>query len=399
LHALGNAILSGIAHLAAWAIAGVIHAVVATTQVDPATVMALGAGPWRAMLTIAGMVAVPILIVSVTQAALRAEPAEAVRRGIAVPVAVGVGVMVAQALLSALLAACSWASAVLVSVGAGGEHHLAEVWGHLGTTLGSSGEVASLLAGVPGAATALLLLIAALAALTVWVELAVRAALLYLLGALVPLALAGLFWRRLASWAIRLGEVILAVALSQVVITAALVVGTTVVDRAMSAAQGPGATVGGVMAGVGLLLLASLGLPITLAVVPIAVDAAAAAGAGRAALGAARQHAEGVRGALGDPSKAAAHHRLATAPARLARTGQTRATTTAAPLVAAVASRARPAGGSATANGKRPNTADGKSDDERRSDVDDGGSTTRPVRPARRVTRPQDRNGKKREGR
>jgi hypothetical protein len=174
---------------------------------------------------------------------------------------------------------------------------------------------------MPGAASALLLLVAALAALTVWVELSVRAALLYLLGALVPLALAGLFWRRLASWAVRLGEVILAVALSQVVITAALVVGTTVVDKALQPGQGPGATVGGLMAGIGLLLLASLGLPITLGVVPIAVDAAVAAGAGRGAMSAARQHAEGVRGALSEPAKASAHHRLATAPARAVRTG------------------------------------------------------------------------------
>ena len=110
LHALGNAVLSGVAHLAAWAIGGVVHAVVATTSVDPATVMAPGAGPWRAMVTVAAMVSVPILIVAVSQAALRGEPAEAARRGFGVPLAIGVGLISAQALLSALLLACSWAS-------------------------------------------------------------------------------------------------------------------------------------------------------------------------------------------------------------------------------------------------------------------------------------------------
>ena len=113
----------------------------------------------------------------------------------------------------------------------------------------------------------------------------------------------------------------MAVALSQVVITAALVVGTAVVDQAMVPGQGPAATTGGLLAGIGLLLLASLGLPITLGVVPIAVDAAVAAGAGRAALGSARSHAEGVRGALSQPAGASAHHRLATAPARALRGG------------------------------------------------------------------------------
>ena len=205
------------------------------------------------MVTMAAMVSVPILINAVTQAALRGEPAEAARRGLGVPVAVGVGMVAAQALLSALLAACSWASQVLVIVGAGGEKHLTEVWGRLATTLASPGELASSAAGMPGAASALLLLIAALAALTVWVELSVRASLLYLLAAMVPLALAGLFWRRLATWAIRLGEVILAVALSQVVITAALEVGTTVVDQGLRTGQAPGATVGGLLAGVAKL--------------------------------------------------------------------------------------------------------------------------------------------------
>jgi hypothetical protein len=199
--------------------------------------------------------------------------------------------------------------------------NVTEVWGRLATALGGSGEAVGSALGMPGAATALLLLVGSLAALTVWIELSVRAALLYLLGALVPLALAGLFWRRLASWAVRLGEVILAVALSQVIITAALVVGTSVVQQAMRPGQDPAANVGGLLAGVGLLLLASLGLPITLGVVPIAVDAAVHAGVGRQVLGAAGRHVDGVRSALSQPASASLQHRLATAPGRAVRAG------------------------------------------------------------------------------
>jgi hypothetical protein len=212
--------------------------------------------------------------------------------------------------------------------------------------------------------------------LTVWIELSVRAALLYLLAAMVPLALAGLFWRRLSSWAVRLAEVILAVALSQVVITAALVVGTAVVQRGLQPGQGPAATSGGLLAGVGLLLLASLGLPITLSVVPIAVDAAVHAGAGRQALAAARHHGEGVRTALSQPAVASSPHRLATAPIRAVRAGVVAATAPAAALVG----RRQPDDGAASISHPDP--------------PDPGGPPpVRPVKPTAPPPRPPERGG------
>jgi hypothetical protein len=107
------------------------------------------------------------------------------------------------------------------------------------------------------------------------------------------------------------------VALSQVVVTAALVVGTAVADHALGSATGPGPAVGGVIQGVALLLLASLGLPLTLRVVPVAVDAAVHAGAGRRALAAAGGHVERLATGIASPSKVSAGHRLATAPVRV----------------------------------------------------------------------------------
>jgi hypothetical protein len=376
LRAFGNALLAGLAHLAGWAISGVIHAVVATTTINPATVMGPTAGPWRAMVTVAAMAALPIFLVAVAQAVLRGDPAELVRRGLAVPVGVAVGLAAAEAVLVALLAACSWASGVLVDVGAGGQGHLSQVWGHLAVVLGGSGEAVSSSVGMPGAATGLLLLVASLAALTVWIELSVRAALLYLLAAMVPLALAGLFWRRLASWAVRLGEVILAVALSQVVITASLVVGTAVVERGLQPGQGPAATSGGLLAGVGLLLLASLGLPITLSVVPIAVDAAVHAGAGRQALAAARHHGEGVRAALSQPATASSPHRLATAPIRAVRAGVIAAT---APALALAGRRQAKDGAGSISDTNPPGPS--------------GPPLVRPVKPPVPPARPPDRGG------
>jgi hypothetical protein len=376
LRAFGNAVLAGLAHLAGWAIAGVIHAVVATTTINPDTVMGPTAGPWRAMVTVAAMAALPILLVAVAQAALRGDPAELARRGLAVPLGVAVGLATSEAVLVALLAGCSWASGVLVDVGAGGQGHLSQVWGHLAVVLGGSGEAVSSTLGMPGAATGLLLLVAALAALTVWIELSVRAALLYLLAAMVPLALAGLFWRRLSSWAVRLAEVILAVALSQVVITAALVVGSAVVERGLQPGQGPAATSGGLLAGVGLLLLASLGLPITLSVVPIAVDAAVHAGAGRQALAAARHHGEGVRAAISQPALASSPHRLATAPIRAVRAGVVAAT---APAAALVGRRQADDGDASTSHADPPRSG--------------GPPSVRPVKPTAPPPRPPERGG------
>jgi hypothetical protein len=178
------------------------------------------------------------------------------------------------------------------------------------------------------------------------------------------LALAGLFWRRLASWAVRLGEVILAVALSQVIITAALVVGTSVVQQSMRPGQDPAANVGGLLAGVGLLLLASLGLPITLGVVPIAVDAAVHAGVGRQVLGAAGRHVDGVRSALSQPASASAQHRLATAPGRAVRAVASGAAMSARPPAADARSvtgigRGRAAPDQTVSNGSDPAHRDG----------------------------------------
>src|SRR5581483_6287775 len=80
---------------------------------------------------------------------------------------------------------------------------------------------------------------------------------------------------------VRTSEVVVAVALSQVIITAGLVLGTALLDHSLSAAStGPGSDISGIVSGLGLLLLASLGLPLTLRVVPMAVDAAMHAGAG-----------------------------------------------------------------------------------------------------------------------
>jgi hypothetical protein len=227
---------------------------------------------------------------------------------------VGAGLLLGRALIGGLVDACTWASWQLIDAGLGGSQTLATTWTKFLAAVGATGAVVG---GPEGslAAAALMALGTALLAATVWLELAVRAALLYLLATLLPLALVGLYWRRLTTWLVRIAEVIVAVALSQVVITATLVLGTALLDHSLSlnsAQSAPGADLSAVVSGLALLLLGSLGLPITLRVVPMAVDAAAHAGVGaRFGAGAAGQLASlgsagagGLAGLAGAPVRA-----------------------------------------------------------------------------------------------
>ena len=69
----------------------------------------------------------------------------------------------------------------------------------------------------------MVVLIAAILAFVIWIELACRAALVLMLVAFVPLAFAGLFWHVTAKWTRRLLEMLAAVILAQLVITVLMV--------------------------------------------------------------------------------------------------------------------------------------------------------------------------------
>jgi hypothetical protein len=130
-----------------------------------------------------------------------------------------------------------------------------------------------------GAPLIVVVLIVACLSFVIWVELAVRAALVYLLAAFVPLALAGLFWSGTARWTRRLVEVLAAVLLSQLVITVVMVLAAAALG---GSADGLAAGVDQVAVGLALLFLGTLGLPMTLRLLPHVVEASVVAGAGAA---------------------------------------------------------------------------------------------------------------------
>jgi hypothetical protein len=286
--ALGRALTGGVQSLAGWSFSRMIDALLATTRVD------LGdwfAGPWRAMLVVGAALALPVLLVGVAGEVLAGRPARALRRGVVLPILIGPVLLATRAALGLALAAVDGLCATVVAAGIGGSdgyaRALERMRGLLGVGLGGGGGLDGL-SGTGAQPTLLVVAVVGVLAFVVWVELAVRAALVYLLVAFVPVALAGLFWSATARWARRLAETLAAVVLAQLVITVVMVLAAAALggpDAAVSTSGGPdgaGAAVDRLAVGLGLLLLGSLALPMTLRVLPPVLEAAAVAGTGAA---------------------------------------------------------------------------------------------------------------------
>jgi hypothetical protein len=285
--ALGRALTGGVQSLAGWSFSRMIDALLATTRVD------LGgwfAGPWRAMLAVGAALGLPVLLVGVAGEVLAGRPARALRRGVVLPILLGPVLLAARAALGLALAAVDGPCATVVAIGIGGPDGYARALERMRGLLGVGLVGVGGLGGLPGSPQPTLLVVAVvgLLAFVVWVELAVRAALVYLLVAFVPVALAGLFWSATARWARRLAETLAAVVLAQLVITVVMVLAAATLGGADGAGPDPvgragvGAAVDRLAVGLGLLLLGSLALPMTLRMLPPVLEAAAVAGTGAA---------------------------------------------------------------------------------------------------------------------
>jgi hypothetical protein len=124
-----------------------------------------------------------------------------------------------------------------------------------------------------------LAIVAGVAAFILWLELAVRSALLALAVVFLPLALAGLLWPTTAGWLKRMGEVVGAIAVSKLVIVVTLALAAGALGSKL-AVPTPGADVSDLVLGTAFLILATLGLPMALRLVPLAVAAAELSGRG-----------------------------------------------------------------------------------------------------------------------
>jgi hypothetical protein len=234
--------------------------------------------PWRAMVSVAALFAVPILLAGVTSEVLAGRPAQAVRRGVLLPLLIGPVLLLSRGLLGLLDTLVQHACGLLVQTGLGGSGGFAQGIDHVRQVIG----IATGPADPTGAGASLaVVLVAGVLAFIIWVELAVRAALLVLLAAFVPLALSGLFWSRTARWTRRLLESLAAVLLAPLVITMVMVLATATLT---APASSPGQGLDQAAVALALLFLGTLGLPLTFRMVPLVVEAAVVAGAGATVL-------------------------------------------------------------------------------------------------------------------
>jgi len=196
----------------------------------------------RAVALLAGLLALPLLLLAAVQAVLRQDLAGLARTvvvrlplafllGAAAVQLVGLGLAVADGMSELLADAVGLQPAAVL-------HRLANLF-----------PVA--VGPAPGFITLCVALLLAVAALVLWLELAVRAAAIEVATLFLPLALAGLIWPATAVWARRLAETLAALVLSKVVMVAILAAG-------VGALVGGGGTgLDGVAAGVALLILAT----------------------------------------------------------------------------------------------------------------------------------------------
>ena len=293
LSAIGRVFTAGAQSLASWAFDRMTSALLATTQVH---LDGWFAGPWRAMLAVAAVLALPILLVGVATEVVAGRPASALRRGVLLPLLVAPTLLAVRAVLGLALAVVNGACALVVQLGIGGTTGYAKALNQMRHTFGVTG------AGVPGGSgivSVLIVLVTAFLCFVIWVELALRAAMVYLLAAFIPLALAGLFWSATSRWTRRLLEVLAAVVFAQLVITVVMVLAAAALA---GHADGLAAGIDNIAVGLALLFLGTLGLPMTFRLIPHVIEASVAAGSGAAVASRMRQHSGQLLSAMPHPA-------------------------------------------------------------------------------------------------
>jgi hypothetical protein len=233
---------------AEWLLAQVGDVLTSTTTVD------VGASwfetHYGAMTALAGVVVLPLLLLSTLQAVLRRDPGQLVRSFLVqLPLALLLGVVAVQIVVLCLAATDAMSDAVAGGTGA----DVTSLLG--GLTTGLAGAAAD-----PTIASFVLLLLAllvAVAAFVLWLELLIRAAAVYVAVLFLPLALATLVWPAISHWCRRLVETLAALILSKFVIVATLSLAAGAVSSGTAGTGDHGSGFSAVLAGGALLVIAT----------------------------------------------------------------------------------------------------------------------------------------------
>jgi hypothetical protein len=242
-----NGISQWVATGAEWLLGQIGDVLVSTTSID------VGATWFRthygAMTALAGVVILPMLLLSTLQAVLRQNPGQLVRTYLVqLPLALLLAVVAIQIVILSLSATDAMSDAIAGGSGADVKTLLSTV---------TKGLVLS--ATDPSIASFVLLLIAlliAVAAFVLWIELLIRAAAVYVAVLFLPLALATLVWPAVSHWCRRLVETLAALILSKFVIVATLSLAAGAVAQGASGAPNSGGF-SAVLGGGALLVMAT----------------------------------------------------------------------------------------------------------------------------------------------
>lgn len=230
---------------------------------------------YRVMLALAVVISLPILLVSVAQSIVRVDAMQAIRSAfVYLPIA-AVFSAVGPALAQILIDSSDWMSTVISHNAAGNaQQFMTDTGSWLGAigagTVNPAAPVFGVLLGA---------IVVVLGAFSIWLELLLRSAAIYVAVLFLPLAFAAMVWPTAGRWCRRLIEFLIAIIFAKVFIVA-------IIDMAAAGLAGGGLAdkFEGVLAGGALLLMAAFTPIALLRLIPLAEAAVVTAGQQRAAL-------------------------------------------------------------------------------------------------------------------
>jgi hypothetical protein len=236
----------GLAAIVAWVVAGARYALRETAHVIGATTRPnlestwFSASYWR-MAAVSALLTLPFLFAAAIQALMRSDLAMLARATLGYLPLGALAVSVAAPLTMLLLAGSDELSSIVASAsGNSGANFLARASAAAAISSLASPFVAFFAALLTAAAT-----------FTLWIELLIREAAVYVIVLMLPLFFAALVWPARRIWAIRAVELLVALILSKFAIVAVLALG----GAALGHTLWPGVTT--TLAGLTLVLLAA----------------------------------------------------------------------------------------------------------------------------------------------
>ncbi len=270
---------------ATWFLRQLVSVVSATTA--PPITSAWFTGRLGVMTAIGAVLALPLTLCAVVQAIVRQSPGMVVRiAAVNLPVALTLTGMAVTVVHLGLSITDTLSSDILATSGTSASGALSPLAGAFGSVTAS---------GAPSFALLLGAVVVAVAALGLWLEMAIRSAAVSVAVLFLPLVMAAFVWPAVSHWCRRLADTLAALILSKLVIVGALGLATAALGNGLGGQLDKGGF-GALVTGAALLVVASAAPFILLRLIP-AVEAGAVA-----QLETARGH---LRHAMGAPKRAA----------------------------------------------------------------------------------------------